>query len=430
MKYLPINSQLFIDNRKKFIAELPPNSMAILLANDEMPRSADQAFVFRQNPDLFWLSGIDQEKTALIIYPDCPNPLYREALFLRKTNEVIAVWEGHKYTMAEAREASGINQIFWEESFEPALKSLMTYCDKVFVNLNENDRSENVVPYKDIRFTNELKYNYPAHEFKRLGPIMAKLRSVKHPVEVDLIKQACNITRDAFNRVLKFMKPGVTEYEVEAEIIHEFIRQRSSGHAYTPIIASGYNACVLHYIENNKTCNDGDLVLMDFGAEYANYAADLTRTIPANGKFTPRQKDVYNAVLRVLKQAKTMLKPGVILADYNKEVGTIMEAELIGLGLLDKDAVAKQDKENPLYKKYYMHGASHFLGIDVHDIGNRYAPMQVGNVFTCEPGIYIPEEKLGIRIENDILITENGIVDLMADIPIEAEDIEDIMNSK
>ncbi|MFN8296167.1 MAG: aminopeptidase P family protein [Chitinophagales bacterium] len=430
MKYSAINSQLFIDNRKKFIAELPPNSMAILLANDEMPRSADQAFVFRQNPDLFWLSGIDQEKTALIIYPDCPNPLYREALFLRKTNEVIAVWEGHKYTMAEAREASGINQIFWEESFEPALKSLMTYCDKVFVNLNENDRSENVVPYKDIRFTNELKYNYPAHEIKRLGPIMAKLRSVKHPVEVDLIKQACNITRDAFNRVLKFMKPGVTEYEVEAEIIHEFIRQRSSGHAYTPIIASGYNACVLHYIENNKTCNDGDLVLMDFGAEYANYAADLTRTIPANGKFTQRQKDVYNAVLRVMKQAKTMLKPGVILADYNKEVGTIMEAELIGLGLLDKDAVAKQDKDNPLYKKYYMHGASHFLGIDVHDIGNRYAPMQVGNVFTCEPGIYIPEEKLGIRIENDILITENGVVDLMADIPIEAEEIEDIMNSK
>ncbi|HRH56066.1 MAG TPA: aminopeptidase P family protein [Chitinophagales bacterium] len=428
MKYSSINSQLFIDNRKKFIAELPSNSMAILLANDEMPRSADQAFVFRQNPDLFWLSGIDQEKTALIIYPDCPNPLYREALFLRKTNEVIAVWEGHKYTMAEAREASGINQIFWEESFEPALKSLMTYCDKVFVNLNENDRSENVVPYKDIRFTNELKYNYPAHEIKRLGPIMAKLRSIKHPVEVDLIKQACNITRDAFNRVLKFMKPGVMEYEVEAEIIHEFIRQRSSGHAYTPIIASGYNACVLHYIENNKTCNDGDLVLMDFGAEYANYAADLTRTIPANGKFTPRQKEVYNAVLRVMKQAKTMLKPGVILADYNKEVGTIMEAELIGLGLLDKDAVAKQDKENPLYKKYYMHGASHFLGIDVHDIGNRYAPMQVGNVFTCEPGIYIPEEKLGIRIENDILITENGVVDLMADIPIEADEIEDLMN--
>ncbi|HMV13976.1 MAG TPA: aminopeptidase P family protein [Chitinophagales bacterium] len=430
MKYLPINAQLFVENRKKLVASLPPNSMAIILANDEMPRSADQAFVFRQNPDLFWLSGIDQEKTILIIYPDCPNPLFREALFLRKTNEIIAVWEGHKYTMAEAREASGISQIFWEESFDGALKSLMTYCDKVFVNINENDRNDNVVPYKDIRFANELKYNYPAHEIKRLGPIMAKLRSVKHPLEIDTIKHACNITRDAFKRVLQFMKAGVMEYEVEAEIIHEFIRQRATGHAYTPIIASGASACVLHYIENNRACNDGDLVLMDFGAEYANYAADLTRTIPANGKFTQRQKDVYNAVLRVMKQAKTMLKPGVILADYNKEVGQIMEAELIGLGLLDKDAVAKQDKENPLYKKYFMHGTSHFLGIDVHDIGNRYAPMQAGNVFTCEPGIYIPEEKLGIRIENDILITEDGIIDLMADIPIEVEEIEDLMNTK
>lgn len=430
MKYSAINAQLFIDNRKKFRAALPPNSMAILFANDEMPRSADQTFVFRQNPDLFWLSGIDQEKTILIIYPDCPNPLYREALFLRKTNEVIAVWEGHKYTMPEARETSGITQVFWEESFEPAFKSLMTYCDSVFINLNENDRSDNVVPYKDIRFANELKYNYPAHEIKRLGPIMAKLRSVKHPVEIELMQRACNITRDAFKRLLKFVKPGVMEYEVEAEIIHEFIKQRSSGHAYTPIIASGYNACVLHYIENNKPCNDGDLLLMDFGAEYANYAADLTRTIPVNGRFTPRQKDIYNAVLRVMKQAKTMLKPGIILSDYNKAVGEIMEAELINLGLLDKLKVAQQDKDNPLYKKYFMHGTSHFLGIDVHDIGNRYAPMEIGNVFTCEPGIYIPEENIGIRLENDILITKDGIIDLMADIPIEVEEIEELMNSK
>lgn len=429
MKYSSINAQLFIDNRKRLVQELPPNSMAIILANDEMPRSADQAFVFRQNPDLFWLSGIDQEKTILLIYPDCPNPIYREALFLRKTNEVIAVWEGHKYTMEEARASSGIPQIFWEESFEPALKGLMTYCDRVFVNLNENDRNDNAVPYKDIRFTNELKYNYPAHEFKRLGPIMAKLRSVKHPIEVEIIKQACGITRDAFKRVLKFMKPGVMEYEVEAEIIHEFIRQRASGHAYTPIIASGASACVLHYIENNSACKEGDMVLMDFGAEYANYASDLTRTIPANGRFSTRQKEVYNAVLRVMKQAKTMLKPGTILADYNKEVGKIMESELIGLKLLDKDKVQKQDPENPLYKKYFMHGTSHFMGIDVHDIGNRYAPMQVGNVFTCEPGIYIPEEKLGIRIENDILITEDGTIDLMADIPIEVEEIEDLMNN-
>ncbi len=430
MKYISIDSQLFIENRKKFAAQLPPNSMAILFASDEMPRSADQAFVFRQNPDLFWLTGIDQEKTILIIYPDCPNPIYREALFLRKTNEIIAVWEGHKYTKEEAKAASGIDKINWTESFEEVLPSLMAYCEHVYLNLNENDRAANEVPYKDVRFANELKYKFPAHSIKRLGPIMSKLRSVKHATEIELIQRACNITRDAFIRVCKFMKPGVMEYEVEAEIIHEFIRQRATGHAYTPIIASGYNACVLHYIENNRVCNNGDLVLMDFGAEYANYAADLTRTIPANGKFTQRQKDVYNAVLRVMKQAKTMLKPGAILADYNKEVGNIMETELIGLGLLNKDDVAKQDKENPLYKKYYMHGASHFLGIDVHDIGDRYAPMQIGNVFTCEPGIYIPEEKLGIRIENDILITENGIIDLMQNIPIEIEEIEELMNTK
>ena len=429
MKYTSIDSQLFVENRKKLVAQLPPNSMAILFASDEMPRSADQAFVFRQNPDLFWLSGIDQEQTVLIIYPDCPNPLYRETLFLRKTNEIIAVWEGHKYTQQEAKDASGIQQIFWEENFEATLPALMAYCDKVYLNLNENDRAANQVPYKDIRFANELKYHFPAHEIKRLGPIMSKLRSVKHAIEVDIIKQACGITRDAFLRVLKFMKPGVMEYEVEAEIIHEFIRQRATGHAYTPIIASGYNACVLHYIENNKECKDGDVVLMDFGSEYANYASDLTRTIPANGKFSPRQKEVYNAVLRVMKQAKTMLKPGAILAEYNKEVGKIMESELIGLGLLDKDKVSKQDPENPLYKKYFMHGTSHFMGIDVHDIGSRYAPMQVGNVFTCEPGIYIPEEKLGIRIENDILITENGIIDLMQDIPIEIEEIEELMNN-
>jgi Xaa-Pro aminopeptidase len=429
MKYSSIDSQLFIENRKKFAAQLPPNSMAILFASDEMPRSADQAFVFRQNPDLFWLTGIDQEKTILIIYPDCPNPMYRETLFLRKTNEIIAVWEGHKYTKEEAKAASGIDKINWSETFEEVLPSLMAYCEHVYLNLNENDRAANEVPYKDIRFANELKYSYPAHSIKRLGPIMSKLRSVKHATEIELIKRACNITRDAFIRVCKFMKAGVMEYEVEAEIIHEFIRQRATGHAYTPIIASGYSACVLHYIENNKACNDGDLVLMDFGAEYANYAADLTRTIPANGKFTQRQKDVYNAVLRVMKQAKNMLKPGAILAEYNKEVGKIMEGELIGLGLLNKDEVAKQDEENPLYKKYFMHGTSHFLGIDVHDIGNRYAPMQVGNVFTCEPGIYIPEDKLGIRIENDILITENGIVDLMQDIPAEVEEIEALMNS-
>ncbi len=427
MKYLPIDATLFVENRKKFVAQLAPNSMAIFFASDEMPRSADQNFVFRQNPDLFWLSGIDQEETIFVLYPDCPNPAFREALFLRKTNEHIAVWEGHKYTMDEGKAASGISNVYWNEVFASTLPALMAYCDNVYLNFNENDRALSSVPYKDIRFANELKANYPGHTIKRSGPIMSRLRSVKSEFEIQLIRIACAITRDAFLRVLKTIRPGMMEFEVEAEIIHEFIRQRANGHAYTPIIASGKSACVLHYIENNKVCNDGDLVLMDFGSEYANYASDLTRTIPVNGKFSPRQKDVYNAVLRVMKQAKTMLKPGAILADYNKEVGKIMEGELIGLGLLNKEEVAKQDENNPLYKRYFMHGTSHFMGIDVHDIGNRYAPMQIGNVFTCEPGIYIPEESIGIRIENDILITEDGIVDLMHDIPLEVEEIEDIM---
>ena len=427
MKYTAINPELFVANRKRLEAQLVPNSMAILFANDEMPRSADQSFPFRQNPDLFWLSGIDQEQTILIIYPDCPNSAYKEALFIRKTNEQIAIWEGHKYTIEEARQASGIEHIYWYESFESVLGSLMSYCENVYVNINENDRASNVVPYKDIRFANDLKNRFPAHQIKRLGPIMAELRAVKHEIEIEVIKKACGITRDAFIRVLQFMKPGVKEFEIEAEIIHEFIRQGANGHAYSPIIASGKNACVLHYVDNNQVCKEGDLVLMDFGAEYANYASDMTRTIPINGKFSPRQKEVYNATLFVMNQAKELLRPGKTLADYNAEVGLVMEEQLIQIGLLKKDEVAKQDKNNPLYKKYFMHGTSHFMGIDVHDIGNRYAPMQVGNVFTCEPGIYIPEEGIGIRIENDIYIGEHGNIDLMGDIPIEVEEIEMLM---
>lgn len=429
MKYLPIDSVLFELNREKLRKELPKNAMAIFFSNDEMPRSGDQAFIFRQNPDLFWLTGIDQEKTILIIYPDCPNPMYRETLFLRKTNEVIAIWEGHKYTIEEAKLTSKVNQILWEESFETILPSLMSYCEKVYVNLNENDRLDNFVPYKDVRFANELRVKYPAHELKRLGPIMSKLRSVKSDIEVGITKKACEITRDAFVKILKMIKPGVAEFEIEAEIISEFIKQRATGHAYLPIIGSGKNSCVLHYIDNNNICKDGDILLMDFGAEYANYAADLTRTVPVNGRFSKRQKEVYIAVLNVMKQAKSMLTPGTILSDYNVEVGKIMESELINLGLLDKHKVKNQDPNNPLYKKYFMHGTSHFLGIDVHDIGPRYEPMKVGNLFTCEPGIYIPEEGIGIRIENDILITEKGQLDLMADIPIEIEEIEEIMNS-
>ena len=429
MKYAAIPSDLFVRNRKRLAEKLEPNSMAVIFANDEMPRSGDQTFPYRQNPDLFHLTGLDQEKIILVIYPDCPNPVYREALFIRKTNEYIAVWEGHKYTQEEARAASGIQQVFWEEEFLSALPALMTYCDRVYVNINENDRAIPSLHYKDIRFAHQIRADFPAHTISRLGPLMQQIRSVKQPEEVALTQKACQITRDAFVRVLKFMRPGVREYEVEAEIIHEFIRQGAAGHAYTPIMASGKNACVLHYTDNNQLVADGDMVLMDFGAEYANYAADLTRTIPANGRFTDRQKAVYNACLKVQREAIQMLRPGITLAEYNKEVGKVMESELIGLGLLDKQKVDMQDPEKPLYKRFFMHGTAHFLGIDVHDVGPRYAPMQIGNLFTCEPGIYIPEEGIGIRIENNILITENGNVDLMGDIPVDVEEIEDIMNS-
>lgn len=430
MKYAPIDSALFVRNRNKLVKKLAPNSLAIFLSNDEMPRSGDGTYPFRQNPDLFYLSGIDQERIALIIYPDCPNPAYREALFIRKTNEHIAIWEGHKYTMEEAFQASGIQNIYWEDELEVALPALMAYCNDVYVNINENDRAASQVPSRDIRFAQKLKHSYPGHSFKRLGPIMQDLRSVKEPEEIALTRKACEITRDAFLRILKFIKPGVAEYEIEAEITHEFLRQRATGHAYAPIIASGKSACVLHYNENNKIVQDGDLILMDFGAEYANYAADLTRTVPANGRFTPRQKVIYNACLNIQKAGIELFNTSLSLVEYNTEIGKITESELIKIGLLDKTLVANQNPKYPLFKKYFMHGAGHFLGIDVHDVGPRYEKIKYGNLFTIEPGIYIPEENIGIRIENNIHVTSNGNIDLMHDIPSSVEEIEDIMNSK
>ncbi len=427
MKYIPISRQLYIDNRKRFTASLKPNSIAFFNSNDEMPRNGDQNFSFRQNSDMLWLSGIDQEQTILVICPNHPLTEYREVLFLRKTNEHIAVWEGHKYTKDEARAASGIQHVYWVDEFETMLPVMMHHSQTVYINLNENDRFVTEVPYREQRFADALKNKYPNHTYERTGPIMASMRSVKHALEVEALQTACDITNTAFRRVLGFVKPGVTEYELEAEITHEFIRNRANGHAYTPIIASGASACVLHYTDNNKAMNDGEVALLDFGADYANYAADLTRSIPVNGKFTKRQREVYDAVLRVMKAATKMLVVGNVIPKYHEEVGKLMEAELIKLGLLKSDEVKKQDPKQPLYKKYFMHGTSHFLGLDVHDIGNRYEPMKAGNVFTCEPGIYIPEEGLGIRIENDILITEKGPVDLMAKIPIEAEEIEELM---
>jgi Xaa-Pro aminopeptidase len=429
MKYTAPNSSLFIQNRIEFSKRLKAKSIAIFNANDENLRSGDQNFIFKQNADLFHLSGIDQEQSILVLFPDCPNPLYKEVLFLRKTNEHIAVWEGHKYTKEEAFKASGIKQIYWLEEFWTVLHSIIHYSENIYLNTNENDRFVYEVPYRDLRFINEMKERYPLHHYERSATIMRELRAVKSEIEVELTKKACQITRDAFVRVLKFTKPGVKEYEIEAEIIHEFIRQGATGHAYNPIIASGPNATILHYNDNNQVCRDGDVILFDFGAEYANYNADMSRSIPVNGRFTKRQKEVYQAVLRVMRAATKMLVAGTIWNEYHEEVGKLMQSELIGLGLLDKHDVAKQDPAAPLYKKYFMHGTSHHLGIDVHDFASRYKAFEAGNILTCEPGIYIPEEGLGIRLENNILITPNGNIDLMADIPVEAEEIEEIMNA-
>jgi Xaa-Pro aminopeptidase len=428
MKYQPVCNEIFTNNRKNFVSRLKPSSLAIFHSNDEFPRNGDQNFLFKQNPDFFYLSGIDQEQSILLLYPECPNPQYKEVLFLRQTNEHIAIWEGHKYTKEEARKASGIENVLWLAEFDMLLHSIVNYAENIYINTNENDRYVHTVPYRDIRLFETLRAKYPLHKYERSAVILRDLRVVKSPIEIELTQKACAITRDAFVRVLKFIKPGVAEYEIEAEVIHEFLRQRATGHAYSPIIASGKNAIVLHYTENNQVCNDGDVILFDFGAEYANYNADMSRSVPVNGRFTKRQRDVYNAVLRVMRAATKLLVAGTVHNEYHEEVGKIMTDELIGLGLLDKHDVEKQDPKMPLYKKYFMHGTSHHLGLDVHDFASRYKPFEAGNILTCEPGIYIPEEGLGIRIENNILITADGNIDLMADIPVEAEEIEEIMN--
>ncbi len=429
MKYTPVSNEIFTYNRKNFVSRLKPSAIAIFHSNDEFPRNGDQSFLFKQNPDFFYLTGIDQEQSVLLLFPDCPNPLYKEVLFLRQTNEHIAIWEGHKYTKEEAKAASGIENIYWLSEFDTILHTIINYAEHIYINTNENDRYSHTVPYRDIRMFETLRAKYPLHHYERSALILRDLRAVKSAGEIELTKKACEITRDAFVRVLKFLKPGVTEYEIEAEITHEFLRQRATGHAYNPIIASGKNAICLHYTDNNQVCNDGDVILFDFAAEYANYNADMSRSIPVNGRYTKRQRDVYDAVLRVMRAATKMIVAGTIWNEYHEEVGRIMTDELIGLGLLDKHDVARQDPKMPAYKKYFMHGTSHHLGLDVHDFASRYKPFEPGNILTCEPGIYIPEEGLGIRIENNILITTDGNIDLMADIPVEADHIEEIMNS-
>lgn len=429
MKYQALSPELFQFNRKRFAREMKPNTLAIFNANDQMPRTGDSYHNFRQNAGLYYFCGIDQEETMLLLFPDCPREGHKEVLLIRRTNEHLAVWEGHKYTKEEAQAASGIEKVLFLDEAEQVINELILLSEGIYLNLNENDRFLSPVEYRDLRYARSIRQNYPAHTIHRTQPVLKKLQTVKSQWEVDVTQHCVDITEKAFRRVLEFVKPGVWEYEIEAEIIHEFIRNRATGHAYTPIIGSGKNACVLHYVENNQQCQSGEVLLMDFGAEYANYNADLTRSIPVNGTFTDRQRAVYNAVLRVLKEARAMLVPGTTLEEYNKEVGKIMESELLGLGLISRDDIEKQDKNWPAYKKYFMHGTSHHLGLDVHDIMYRYDPFRAGNLFTCEPGIYIPEENLGIRLENDILITDNGPIDLFKNIPIEAEEIEELMNA-
>jgi len=429
MRYTPIPNSLFIENRKRFVSHLKPNSIALFVSNDIMPTNADGAMGFIQNSDLFYLTGIDQEETILLLYPDAKNNNHKEILFVRETNEQIAIWEGSKLTKQQASDISGIKNVQWTSNFHQTLKSIIFQAENIYLNSNEHTRQYIEIETANMRFNKEIMRKYPLHKYERSAPIMHYLRAIKSSIEVELIQQACNITEKGFRRILKFVKPGVKEYEIEAELIHEFIRNRSRGFAYRPIIASGFNACVLHYVENNKECKAGDVLLLDVGAEYANYASDLTRCIPVSGKFTKRQKDVYNAVLRVMRNAINMLVVGNTIPEYHKAVGELMEKELVDLGLLSMNDIKNQNPEWPAYKKYFMHGTSHFLGLDVHDVGDFNRPIEEGMLFTCEPGIYIREENLGIRLENDILVTKNGPVDLMKNIPIEADEIEELMNS-
>lgn len=430
MKYLPIDSQLFIKNREKFASEMKPNSVAIFNSNDIYPVSADSTLPFAQHRDIFYLSGVDQEESILLIFPDAPYEEQREILFLKETNDHIAVWEGEKLTKERAFEVSGIKTVYWLQEFEKVLFELMTYADTMYINTNEHYRATIETETREARFVKWWKEKYPAHAVAKSNPILQRARSIKEQEEIDLVQKACDITEKGFRRILSFVKPEVTEYEIEAEFIHEFIRNRSKGFAYTPIIASGNNANVLHYIENNQVCKAGDLILMDVGAEYANYSSDMSRTIPVSGKFTKRQAEVYNAVLRVKNDATKLLVPGTLWKEYHIEVGKMMTSELLALGLLDKADVQNEDKNWPAYKKYFMHGTSHHMGLDTHDYGILREPMQANMIFTIEPGIYIPAEGFGIRLEDDVVIQENGApLNLMRNIPIEIAEIEDLMNA-
>ncbi len=430
MKYHQIDSKLFIKNRAKFASQMKPNSVAIFNSNDLYPVSADSHLPFAQHRDILYLSGVDQEESILLLFPDAPYENLKEILFLKETNEHIAIWEGEKLTKDRAFEVSGIKTVIWLQDFHKTLKEVMAYSETIYINTNEHYRAVIETETREARFVKWWKENYPAHQVAKSNPILQRIRSIKESEEIDLIQNACNITEKGYRRLLSFVKPNVMEYEIEAEFAHEFLKNRSKGFAYTPIIASGNSANVLHYIENNQQCQAGDLVLLDVGAEYANYSSDMTRMIPVSGRFSDRQKAVYQAVLNVKNEATKMLVPGTLWKQYHVEVGKVMTSELLGLGLIDKADVQNENPDWPAYKKYFMHGTSHHLGMDTHDYGLLHEPMKANMIFTIEPGIYIPAEGFGVRLEDDVVVQENGEpFNLMRNIPIEVDEIESLMNS-
>jgi Xaa-Pro aminopeptidase len=429
MKYHPLNPQIFIQNRQRFTKAMLPNSIAIFVSNDEWPMNGDAIHAFKQNSDLFWLSGITQEDSMVILFPDNPDPKYREVLVLVRPNELKEKWDGKRLRAHEAKQMSGMPTVVWLDSMDALLQTWIHLADHIYLDSNENDRKANLIRSREYRFIDEMQSRYPLHSYQRAAKIMKELRGIKTAQEIEVVQQAIDITETTFRRLLQFIKPGVMEYEIEAEIYHSFLSQRATGPAYGSIIASGDRARTLHYVSNNQECKDGELILMDFGAEYGGYCADLTRTVPVNGKFTRRQKTVYNACLHLHDYAKSLLKPGITIADYTDKVGEEATQQFLKIGLLKKTDVKNEDPENRAYRKYLYHGISHHLGVDVHDLGTRTAPIKPGMLFTVEPGIYIEEEQLGVRIENNIWITKNGHKDLMKNIPITVEEIEALMKS-
>lgn len=430
MKYQTIDAALYKLNRKDFMSQMEDGALAVFNSNDIFPISADSTMPFQQHRDILFLSGVDQEESILVLFPNAKNPNQREVLFLKETSELIAIWEGEKLDKKRALEVSGIATVHWLQDFQTVFKQMMAEASGVYLNTNEHLRANTEVETREDRFIKKVKQDYPTHQVHKSAPILHRLRSVKHPIEINLMQKACDITKAGIHRLLKFIKPGVWEHHIEAELAHEFLMNSSRGFAYTPIIASGKNACVLHYIENNKECFDGDVILLDVGAEYANYASDLTRCIPVSGTFTARQKEVYNAVLHVKNEAEKLLVPGTMMSEYHKQVGLLMEEQLVKLKLISLSDIKSQNPDWPAYKKYFMHGTSHFIGLDTHDVGLWNEPIKAGMAFTCEPGIYIPEENLGIRLEDDLVVQEKGEpLNLMSEIPLEADEIEDLMNS-